>query len=103
MAFRVHLAVGVLAVLATAALASADAGPARAIVPPKDCGMLTVKGHRYKVKADQMRCASARDYTRAYLARRRRPAGFRCRDFGAETKLRFRCAKGIKVFFAIRR
>ena len=74
-----------------------------AIVPPADCGMLTVKGKRFNVKADQLRCRTARPHARRYLSAHRRPTGYRCRDFGAQTKLEFRCSRGVKVFFAIRR
>jgi hypothetical protein len=74
-----------------------------AIVPPSDCGTLTAKAKRYTIKADQLRCASAKAHARRYLLTRRRPTGYKCRDFGAETKLKFRCSRGVKVFFAIRR
>jgi hypothetical protein len=84
-----------------ATLALAPAG--EAIVPPSDCGRLTVKAKRYNIKSDQLRCATARTYATRYLSSHRRPKGFTCRDFGSETKLKFRCSRGIQVFFAIRR
>jgi hypothetical protein len=74
-----------------------------AIVPPSDCGILVVKGHRYDIKADQLRCVTARSHASRYLKQRQRPGGYTCRDYGRETKLKFRCSRGIKVFFAIRR
>jgi hypothetical protein len=81
-----------------------SAGAASAIVPPKNCGMQSVSGHRYQIKADQMRCRTAKRYSRSYLASHHRPSGYSCRNYKAsETKLKFRCAKGIRVFFAIRR
>jgi hypothetical protein len=88
------LALTALAVLAT---------PTPAIVPPSDCGRLTVKAKRYTIKADQLRCVTARSHAKRYLSAHRRPQGYTCRNFGAETKLKFRCSRGIKVFFAIRR
>lgn len=89
--------------LALGALAL-GAATAPAIVPPKNCGMERVSGHRFQIKADQLRCTTARRHSRRYLATGHRPSGYRCRNFRAsQTKLRFRCAKGIKVFFAIRR
>jgi hypothetical protein len=88
-----------VAVATTAVLAPHGA----AIVPPTDCGAMTVKAKRYEIKADQLRCATAKAHARRYLSARRKPAGYRCRDYGAETKLKFRCSRGIKVFFAIRR
>ncbi len=101
---RAALALGLAAALGLALLLSAATAPrAGAIVPPKNCHMMTVKGKRYQIKADQMRCSRARDYSRAYLSRHRRPAGYRCSDYGSETRLKFRCSRGIKVFFAIKR
>ena len=92
-----------VALAVTCAMLAAFAPRGAAIVPPSDCGMLTVKAKRYNVKADQLRCPTARSYASRYLSKRRRPSGYHCRDFGRETKLKFRCARGIKVFFAIRR
>jgi len=81
-----------------------SAGTATAIVPPKNCGTQSVSGKRFQIKADQMRCSTAKRYSRRYLSSGRRPSGYRCKDFRAsETKLRFRCAKGVRVVFAIRR
>jgi hypothetical protein len=87
--------------LAVAGLALMPA-PAPAPVPPKDCGFLTVKNKRLNVKADQLRCAPARKYTRRYM-KGDKPRGFACTDYGSETAIEFRCSKGAKVFFAIRR
>ena len=93
-----------LLLLATCLLALAVAGaqPAGAIVPPKDCGMTTVKSKRYNIKSDQLRCRRARRYARTYLRTGRRPSGYRCRKY-SNTALKFRCTRGSKVFFAIRR
>lgn len=89
--------------LAVIALAL-SAGLASAIVPPKSWGMQSVSGKRFQIKADQMRCQTATRYSRTYLAEGRRPSGYSCTNYRAsETKLKFRCAKGIRVFFAIRR
>jgi hypothetical protein len=98
-----RLAASLAALLAALGLLAAAGPTARATVPPVDCGALTVKGKRYTVKADQIRCADARTHTRRYLGERRRPAGYRCADYTSSTKLRFRCSKGVRVFFAIRR
>jgi len=92
-----------VALVISCAMLAALAPRSAAIVPPSDCGMLTVKAKRYNVKADQLRCRTARSYAAQYLAKHHRPRGYRCRDFGRETKLKFRCARGIQVFFAIRR
>ena len=76
---------------------------ASAIVPPKKCGKLTAKGKSYTIKADQIRCKTARSHARRYLTNGRRPRGYRCRNYGRQTKIKFRCSKGIRVLFAIRR
>ncbi len=93
-----------LLLLVTAcALAFAVAQPAGAIVPPRDCGTTTVKGKRYQIKADQLRCRTAKPRARRYLRSGDKPSGYRCKDFGRETKMKFRCSHGVQVFFAIRR
>jgi hypothetical protein len=92
-----------LTALALAATCAAIAAPSAAIVPPTDCGIITVKGKRYDIKADQLRCTTAKPWASRYLSSRKRPSGYTCRNFGSETKLKFRCSRGIKVFFAIRR
>ena len=92
-----------LALAVAVALLAVLAPHSPAIVPPTDCGRLTVKGKRYTIKADQLRCVTARSHASRYLSKHRKPSGYRCRDYGTETKLKFRCARGVKVFFAIRR
>ena len=93
-------AAGLLLTLAAFAIVTAGA---TATVPPKNCGMMSVNSKRYQIKADQMRCATAKTYSRRYLSSHSRPSGYRCTDFSASTKLKFRCAKGVRVFFAIKR
>jgi hypothetical protein len=87
----------------TCAVLAAGVASSPAIVPPSDCGRMTVKAKRYTIKADQLRCVTARSHASRYLSKHRKPSGYRCRDYGTETKLKFRCARGVKVFFAIRR
>jgi len=77
--------------------------PAQAIVPPRDCGTTTVKNKRYQIKADQLRCKTAKPHARRYLSTGRRPAGYRCKNYSGSTKLKFRCERGSRVFFAIKR
>ncbi len=89
-------------ILAACVLVLAVAQPAGAIVPPKDCGTTTVKSKRYQIKADQMRCSRAKDYARDYLRKRDRPRGYRCKNYSG-SKLKFRCQRGSKTFFAIKR
>ena len=77
--------------------------PAWAPVPPRNCGMLEKGSKRFNIKADQLRCRTARRYARRYLTSHDRPRGFTCRDYGGGTSIKFRCSKGQKVIFAIRR
>jgi hypothetical protein len=92
-------------VLATAVLAVsvALAPQAWAPVPPRNCGMLEAKGNVFNIKSDQLRCRKARRYARRYLVSHRRPRGYSCRDYGRQTRIKFRCSKGARVIFAIRR
>ena len=95
-----------IVVLTTAVLALVAAlAPyqAWAPVPPKNCGMLEARGKLFNIKADQLRCRTARRYARRYLVYRDRPSGYSCRDYGRETRIEFRCWRGTKVVFAIRR
>ena len=92
-----------VAVLAVSILAAMWTPGAGATVPPKDCGMLTVKSKRYQIKADQITCRTAKTFSRRYLGHHSRPAGYHCADYSKATKLRFRCSKSVRVFFAIRR
>jgi hypothetical protein len=90
-------------VTATLGFAVLPAAKSWAPVPPRDCGMLKVSGKRFNVKADQIRCRTARRYTKSYLASHDTPSGYHCRDYGRETRIKFRCSKGVRVLFAIRR
>jgi hypothetical protein len=101
MSERVPVAVTAFA-LAIAVLLVA-AAPSPAPVEPRNCKMIRVEGDRYQIKADQIRCKQAKRWARGYLARRSRPSGYRCRNFDASTRLEFRCWKGRRVYFAIRR
>jgi hypothetical protein len=75
---------------------------ASATVPPRNCGPMKVSGRNYIIKADQIRCTTAKTRARAYLVAHRRPRGYTCRNY-RNTAMTFRCSKGVQVFFAIRR
>ena len=90
-------------VLAAVAVSLASALPASAVVPPTNCGNVKVKGDKFNVKADQIRCRKAKPFAVDYLKHKDHPRGYKCENYGAGTRIEFRCAKGIKVFFAIRR
>ena len=90
----------VLCILSAAVLVSASS--ANAIVPPRNCGNLSVQGRTYNIKADQLRCRPARRYAKRYLVSHWKPSGYSCRTY-RHSALRFRCARGIRVYYAIRR
>jgi hypothetical protein len=86
------------------ALAVALAPQAWAPVPPRDCGTLEANGKRFNVRAHQIRCRTARRHARGYLESRDAPRGYSCRRYPRhETSVAFRCTKGERVLFAIRR
>src|SRR3954451_4762384 len=81
---------------------AAAVGEAGATVPPISCGPLTVGKRHYLIKADQIGCAFAKSSAKVYLVSHRAPSGYRCQNY-KNTALTFRCTRGIRVFFAIRR
>jgi hypothetical protein len=54
---------------------------AESIVPPKNCGTITVKQRRYNIKADQLSCTSARRYAARYLGSNVRPPHYTCHRY----------------------
>jgi hypothetical protein len=75
-----------------------------AVVPPRDCGRMTLKGRTYQVKVDQISCGDGRAFTRAYVNDKVSPKGYKCRDYPAKKgRVKFYCADGRRVFFGIRR
>ena len=93
-----------VALLTAGALLAAMLIPAGsgAIVPPRNCGNLSVNGRTYNIKADQIRCPRARRYAKRFLVSHTKPDGYSCRTY-TNSALKFRCAKGIRVYYAIRR
>ena len=80
------------------------AAPSPAPTAPRNCGMMTVEGDRYQVKADQIKCKT-REVVDPPVPRRRPTgrSGYSCKHYDASTALEFRCRKCVRVFFAIRR
>jgi hypothetical protein len=73
---RVSVALAALAAALLIALLAAV--PGGAIVPPKNCGSVTVKHHRYNIKGDQLPCTQARRYASGFLGHRKSPHGYKC-------------------------
>jgi len=94
---------GILAFGLSVALLLVTAAPSPAPVEPRNCGFIHVNGTRYQIKADQVRCRTAKSRARDYLRSHDRPTGYRCRSYDSSTRLKFRCWKGKRVYFAIRR
>ena len=92
------------ALFVVTAACAALAAPAEAVVPPKSCGTKRIGNNTYLIKADRVTCDFARTWASRYLLRNRRPAGYTCRKYDPrQTRVRFRCYRGSKEFFAIRR
>ena len=72
-------------------------------MPPKKCGEITVKSKDYLVKADRMRCDTAKKWSRRYLNEAWRPSGYACSKGDSGTQLKFRCWKNQRTYFAIKR
>jgi len=89
------LVAGVLALLPAAA---------PAVVPPRDCGNMSVSGKRYQVKVDQIGCRDGKTFAKRYIQSRSKPRGYSCKRYPAKrNRVTFYCNNGRKVFFAIRR
>lgn len=77
---------------------------ANGVVPPKNCGEITVKEKRYQIKADQISCATGRVHSRRFLSTGARPEGYRCKNYPSRRdRVDFYCNNARKIFFAIRR
>ena len=95
---------GNIAALALAAvLLLVFAAPSPAPVAPRKCGEITVSSKTYLVKADQVRCRTAKRWARRYLKSRWSPSGYNCRNGSSGTSLKFRCWKNERTYFAIKR
>lgn len=57
------------------------AASSQAIVPPKNCGTISVKHHRYNIKADQLPCSQAKTYASRFLASNTRPPHYTCHRY----------------------
>ena len=77
---------------------------AGAVVPPRDCGRMTLAGKRIQVKVDQISCRDGKAYARGYVERRVTPRGYRCTTYSVKkNRVQFMCRNGARVFLGIRR
>ena len=91
------------AVALAALLLLVFAAPSPAPVTPRKCGDITVGSKRYLIKADQIRCRTAKRWSRGFLKSGWRPSGYSCRNGDSGTQLRFRCWKRQRTYFAVKR
>lgn len=78
-------------VTAFALLGAALATTAGAIIPPRNCGTMTVKGKRWQVKADQIRCPTAKRYATRYIRHRGAPRYYKCRRGSSGSRIFATC------------
>jgi hypothetical protein len=58
----------------------------------------------YSVKTHLVSCKFAKSWTNTYLSKNRKPPKFSCTKYNPkQTRIRFRCYRGDKDFFAVRR
>ena len=77
--------------------------PSPAPTAPRNCGNITVKSKQYQIKADQIRCRTAKKWARSYLNSRSKPSGYKCRAGSSGSSLKFRCWKRTHSYLAIKR
>lgn len=85
------------------ALVAGGVLPADATVPPKNCGTVKPKKKRYKVKADQVSCKTAKRAVVRWFTKRRKPAHYKCQTrFPSNSSYRLYCHRGSRTIFAIK-
>jgi hypothetical protein len=103
---RTVILLGALVAAVALFAATFAAKPAGAIVPPKNCGKVTVKGKVYNIKSDQLRCKRARRYSVRYLKYRTHPDAYKCYSYPGSS-IKFRCVAARynpdKTYYAIKR
>jgi hypothetical protein len=91
-----------IALVAVAVAVAGGAGiptPASATHKSKNCGLISVGKHDYRVHAKKFRCAPARSASLKYLRQGKPLAGFDCAPTGGHS---FYCQKPPKAYWAIR-
>ena len=78
------LKLALMAVLAACLVATVPAG---AIVAPVQCGSITVKGKKWKITADQVRCSTAKKWSETYIRTFKEPRYYDCRRGSAGSSI----------------
>ena len=79
MTFTTATKLKLTALMAVLAVALISAVPAGAIVPPRNCGTITVKGKRWNIVADQIACTSAKKWATTYIRSFQAPRYYTCK------------------------
>lgn len=79
MTFTFPLKLKLAALTAAFAVMLVAAVPAGAIVPPRNCGTITVKGKRWQIVADQIRCPTAKKWATTYIRSFKAPRYYTCK------------------------
>ena len=79
MTFTIPTKLKLTALMAVLAALLVAAVPAGAIVPPRNCGTLTVKSKRWQIVADQIPCTTARKYATTYIRSYKTPRYYTCK------------------------
>lgn len=74
---KLNLIVAALLAILTAALVVAV--PAGAIVAPRKCGTVLVKGKKWPITADQIPCSTAKKWSITYLRTGQVPRYYKCK------------------------
>ena len=78
--------------------------PAGAVVPPRSCKTIEVKGKKHRVMADGVRCKFARRTARRFLRSGAEPARWNCTRKTSSPSMTFRCTRGnTRTVYGIKR
>jgi hypothetical protein len=87
-------------IAATVCIGVAAAPVVEAGHPAQRCGSMTAAGKRVKVFAVTVSCSFAKTWTQRFLARKRRPSGYRCtRVNQSGVKLVMTCKRSSSRYF----
>lgn len=87
MTFTTATKLKLTALMAALAVCLVAAVPAGAIVPPRNCGTIKVKGKRWNIVADQLRCSTAKKWATTYIRTYKAPRYYRCKRGPSGSKL----------------
>ena len=79
MTFTTATKLKLTALMAVLAVTLIAAVPAGAIVPPRNCGTMTVKGKKWQIVADQIRCSTAEKWAATYIRTYDAPRYYTCK------------------------